>query len=55
MPFAATRIALEIIISKVIRERHILYDVAYKWNLKDIYDVTYMFIEYKLTYLKNKN
>ena len=35
MPFAATRMDLEIIIlSKSERERQIPYDITYMWNLK---------------------
>ena len=35
MPFAATWIDLEIIVlSKLKKERQMLYDIAYTWNLK---------------------
>ena len=35
MPFAATWMQLEIIIlSKVVRERQMPYDITYMWNLK---------------------
>ena len=35
MPFAATWMDVEGIILKEIRERQILYDVTYMWNLKN--------------------
>ena len=37
MPFAATWMTLEIIIQSKVsqRERQILYDIAYTWNLKN--------------------
>ena len=34
MPFAVTQMTLEIMILSKIRERQILYDIAYMWNLK---------------------
>ena len=35
MPFAATWMQLEIILSKVNqREKQMLYDISYMWNLK---------------------
>ena len=34
MPFVATWMGLEIIILSEVRERQILYDITYKWNLK---------------------
>ena len=34
MPFAATRIDLEIIIRSEVRQRQISYDITYMWNLK---------------------
>ena len=33
MSFAATWMALEIIILNEVRQRQILYDIAYMWNL----------------------
>ena len=35
MPFAATWMDLEIIILSEVRERQILYDIIYMWNLKN--------------------
>ena len=35
MPFAATWMDLEIIILSEVRERKILYDITYMWNLKN--------------------
>ena len=35
LPFAATWMDVEGIILKEIRERQILYDVTYMWNLKN--------------------
>ena len=34
MPFAVTQMTLEIMILSEIRERQILYDIAYMWSLK---------------------
>ena len=34
MPFAATRIDLEIIIRSEVSQRQISYDITYMWNLK---------------------
>ena len=34
MPFAATRLDPEIIILSEVRQRQILYDITYTWNLK---------------------
>ena len=34
MPFAATWMELEIVILSEERQREILYDIAYMWNLK---------------------
>ena len=34
LPFAATWMDLEIILSKSDRERQILYSITYMWNLK---------------------
>ena len=34
MPFAATWMDIEIIILCEVRERQILYDITYMWNLK---------------------
>ena len=34
MPFAVTQMTLEIMILSEIRERQILYDIAYMWSLR---------------------
>ena len=37
IPFAATRIDLEIVILSEVRQRQISYDIAYMWDLKKWY------------------
>ena len=62
MPFAATWMALEIIIlSKSDRQRQISYDITYMWNLRKQYKQTYSqngngltHIEIKLTVTKGE-
>ena len=50
MPFAATWVDLEItILSKLDRERQILYDITYMWNLKKIIHIN-SFTEQKQTH-----
>ena len=46
LPFSATRMDPENIKLREVRERHILYDITYMWNLKNWY---------KWTYLQNRN
>ena len=54
MPFAATWMDLEnIILSEVVRERQILYDITYMWNLKNNTN-EYIQIRNRLTDIENK-
>ena len=56
MPFAAIWMDLEIIIlSEVIRERQISYDITYMWNLKQWYQWIYLQSRHRLTDFENKH
>ena len=40
MPFAVTWMDLEIVILSEVRQRQILYNITYTWNLKKMVQVT---------------
>ena len=56
MPFSATWMNTEIIILSVVshRERQILYDITYMWNIKQVYKSMYLQNRNKLTDIESK-
>ena len=56
MPFSATWMNTEIIKLSVVshRERQILYDITYMWNIKQVYKSMYLQNRNKLTDIESK-
>ena len=56
MPFSATWMNKEIIKLSVVshRERQILYDITYMWNIKQVYKSMYLQNRNKLTDIESK-
>ena len=54
LPFAATWMDLENIIRSEVRQREILHDITYMWNLKNSTNSTYLQNGNRLTDIKNK-
>ena len=54
MPFAATWMDLEITILSEVRQRQILYNITYMWNLKRWYQWAYLQNRNRLMDFKNK-